>query len=263
VTKRRGWFSALFLLTGITPLMFLSCVSGAIHTWTSAGNDYYVSTTGSDDNDGLTPHTAWATLQHAADNLVLGSTGATVHVAPGTYHSTTYCSVPGLVNGKTMVCMPKSGSPFQPIIFQSEQKWQARLICPSANSFFILVGSYIRVVGFEMSCPGGAFAAGTYGDNGHNQFLGNYLHDFDTGACDPTAIIFGSNGGNGSSSANIGHNVASGNVIHHGGAVTGAASDCSHYHGIYFGGPYDVITMLSQGWSAGEFTATAAAYATK
>jgi hypothetical protein len=208
----------------------------------ATGNHYYISGSGSDRADGLTPQTAWATLQHAADNLVLGSKGTTVHVAPGIYNNTTYCSVPGLVNGTTMVCMHRSGSPSQPIVFQSDQKWQARLTCPRANSFFILVGSYIHVVGFDMSCPGGAFAVGTYGDNGHNQVLGNYLHDFDTSACHSTGVIFGSNGSKGRSSVNTGYDVASGNVIRHGGAEAGAAHHCNQYHGIYLSDPYDVIT---------------------
>ncbi|MBV9268093.1 MAG: right-handed parallel beta-helix repeat-containing protein, partial [Acidobacteriaceae bacterium] len=43
-------------------------------------------------------------------------------------------------------------------------------------------------------------------------------------------------------SANIGHDVASGNVIHHGGVDLSAASHCELYQGIYFGDPYDVIT---------------------
>jgi hypothetical protein len=237
----RRWFGLLALI-GTATVTYLSYVAVAIHTWTPPGNHYYVSQTGSDNNDGLSPETAWATLQHAADNLILGITGTIVHVAPGTYDSATYCSVSGLVNGRTMVCMLKSGAPSQPIIFQSDQKWEAKLTCPLANSFFVLIGSYIQVVGFDMSCPGGTFAAGTYGDNGHNQFLGNYLHDFDTDACDSVGILFGGNGGDGRGSANLGHDVASGNVIHHGGAEAGAPNHCNQYHGIYFGDPYDIIT---------------------
>lgn len=44
--------------------------------------DYHVASGGSDGNDGLTPMTAWATLQHAADTV---GPGDTVYVADGTY----------------------------------------------------------------------------------------------------------------------------------------------------------------------------------
>ncbi len=44
--------------------------------------DYYVAPGGSDAASGLTPVTAWATLQHAADTVVAGDT---VHVADGNY----------------------------------------------------------------------------------------------------------------------------------------------------------------------------------
>ncbi len=44
--------------------------------------DYWVSAGGSDGDDGLSPATAWATLQFAADSVVAGDT---VHVGAGTY----------------------------------------------------------------------------------------------------------------------------------------------------------------------------------
>src|SRR5205085_6051551 len=44
--------------------------------------DRYVSTSGSDAANGMTPGTAWATLQKAADTIVPGDT---VHVADGNY----------------------------------------------------------------------------------------------------------------------------------------------------------------------------------
>jgi len=46
------------------------------------GLDYYVSNTGSDQNDGRSLASAWLTLQHAAESIGFGDT---ILVAPGTY----------------------------------------------------------------------------------------------------------------------------------------------------------------------------------
>ncbi|MCF3638733.1 hypothetical protein LXM94_01945 [Rhizobium sp. TRM95111] len=57
----------------------------------AANRTYYVSTTGSDSNDGLTSGTAWATLQHAWDfvlaNINLAGYNITIDVEDGTYTS--------------------------------------------------------------------------------------------------------------------------------------------------------------------------------
>lgn len=47
-----------------------------------SASTYYVSNTGNNANNGLTPATAWATLQHAADEVIAGDS---VRVANGTY----------------------------------------------------------------------------------------------------------------------------------------------------------------------------------
>jgi hypothetical protein len=48
-------------------------------------NRYVGGTGASDGNDGLTPRTAWATIQHANDMIASSSPGLCVNVAPGTY----------------------------------------------------------------------------------------------------------------------------------------------------------------------------------
>ncbi|WP_316191601.1 MULTISPECIES: hypothetical protein [unclassified Bradyrhizobium] len=53
-----------------------------------AAQDYYVSNSGSDANDGLTAGTAWATLQHAMNFITrfnLNGFNISIHVANGTY----------------------------------------------------------------------------------------------------------------------------------------------------------------------------------
>jgi hypothetical protein len=201
-------------------------------------NSYYVTKSGSDTNDGSEAH-PWFTLQHAANSMVLGARGTVVHVAPGTYNATTYCYVPELLSGTFMVCMQKSGTPTQPIIFQSDQKWQAKLTCGSVhgNGIFALIGSYIQIVGFDMTCPGAGWGGGTYGDNGHNQFIGNYLHDFDTSGCHSLGIL-GSTSPDSLTYTHNGHQLFLGNVIRHAGNPAGV--QCNQEHGIYMNQPYDM-----------------------
>lgn len=197
----------------------------------------YVATTGSDSNPG-TYSAPFRTLQKAA---TVASAGVTVHVAPGTYNGKAYCNISGIVNGTTGVCMNKSGSPSAPITFISDVKWGAKLRCTQKQSFFILAASYIVVSGFDMSCPQGNFAGGTYGNNGHNTFSNNYLHDFSIGACNSGAILFGSDYRQ-QSWTEIGYNAFDRNVVHHGGSPTSAQPTCNQFHGIYAGDPYSRVT---------------------
>jgi len=203
--------------------------------------EYYVSPRGRDTHNG-TRTRPWRTLQHAAESASLGSSGTVIHVAPGDYYDMGYCSVSSLVNTTAMVCMQRSGSPTRPITFESEQKWQAHLRCSKSSAMFVLMASYIRIVGFDMSCPaGGSFAGATYGDNGHNEFVNNYLHDFDVLSCSQLGVLNGTIGAQ-PGSTNIGYHLVSGNIIRHAGAPAGAAFNCNKEHGLYFSDPYDILT---------------------
>jgi hypothetical protein len=202
---------------------------------------YYISPAGSDINPG-SQALPWRTLQHAADSMELGSAGTIIHVAAGTYGDMRYCQVTGLVSGASLACIQRSGTATRPIIFQSEERWKAKLRCSDSTGMFMLVGSYIQVIGFDMSCPySGSFAGATYGNNSHNTFVNNYLQGFDVKSCTSLGVL------NGNVSpqrgwTNIGHHVASGNVIHHAGAAGGAPNNCNQEHGLYFSDPYDVLT---------------------
>jgi hypothetical protein len=70
--------SRLWLIL-ITIVMFLPSLSA------SAQNHYYVSVSGNDSNSGASPSTAWRTINHAISAFSLGSGGAVIHVADGTY----------------------------------------------------------------------------------------------------------------------------------------------------------------------------------
>jgi len=64
-------------------LLFLAVlVGGLLPSLAYAGTTYYVSTTGSDSNTGLSTATPWKTIQHAADTV---TAGATVFVKGGSY----------------------------------------------------------------------------------------------------------------------------------------------------------------------------------
>ena len=65
-------------------------VGTASASLTIKGSEYnqrvrYVSLTGSDDNDGLTPETAYATIRHAVHQFDLATAQSTVYVLPGTH----------------------------------------------------------------------------------------------------------------------------------------------------------------------------------
>lgn len=60
---------------------------------------YFVAVTGSDSNDGLTPATAWATIQHASDfissNLDFGGFQVTINIGAGTFVGVEFRSTAG------------------------------------------------------------------------------------------------------------------------------------------------------------------------
>ncbi|MDD5674300.1 MAG: choice-of-anchor Q domain-containing protein [Chitinivibrionales bacterium] len=191
--------------------------------------DYYVSTTGSDNGTG-SPSAPWKTLQHAAE---LAQPGWTIHVAPGSYNSTIYCSGSDY-NGTAMVCMKTSGTVLAPITFVSDTTWGAKLsLGTNGVGMFFIDASYIRIVGFDMTGPDGIFAAITYGNNGHNEIRNNYLHDFAVATCNFTGVLC---------DGNAGYDIFDGNVIHHAGAIGGNAGNCIGYHGIYMARPNTVAT---------------------
>src|SRR5437588_7813762 len=93
-------------------LLFFLVFSTMVAT-AAVANDYYVSTAGSDSNDGSQAR-PWSTINHAESALNLGANGATVHVAPGTYHADVSLSRSG-TNASTR------------IRFVSDTKWGAKI----------------------------------------------------------------------------------------------------------------------------------------
>src|SRR2546425_7269083 len=87
-------------------------------TGVDAQTNRYVSTTGNDSNDGTTPSTAWATINHANSVVVAGNT---VHVAPGTYTVT------------QTIQTTASGTASARIRYISDTRWGARVASTGYN----------------------------------------------------------------------------------------------------------------------------------
>jgi hypothetical protein len=82
----------------------------------SAGDTYYVATGGNNISSGLAKTNAWATLQHAADQVAAGDT---VIVCAGTY-----------VGAR----IETSGTPSEPICFRAEPGARVTLNTPSPSN---------------------------------------------------------------------------------------------------------------------------------
>jgi parallel beta-helix repeat protein len=128
---------------------------------TSNGTDYYVSTTGSDSNDGSAAQ-PWKTIQHAATMV---TAGYTVHVAPGTYYGP--------------ISTSPSGTSSARIRYISDSLWGARIYypgSPSAQSIWYNSGSYVDIVGFEITGLPPA-RIGVQNDGSNVRIMANKIHD--------------------------------------------------------------------------------------
>jgi len=134
-----------------------------------ATNNYYVSPTGSDSNNGLSPSTAWKTITHASNAITLGSTGTIVHVAPGTYSENVAISnaVPGTSSA--------------PVTYISDTKWAASIQPPSASSPGIYNNAAYSII--ENFDVGGSECTGIQQDNTNQTAIGNNVHNSAQG-CD-------------------------------------------------------------------------------
>jgi hypothetical protein len=143
---------------------------------TSNGKDFYVSTTGSDSNDGSAAH-PWQTIQHAS-NMV--TAGYTVHVAPGTYNVSSCSYSSGICNSITTSASGTTSS--ARIRFISDTKWGAKIV--SGNSTYYawgVDGDYVDIVGFDITSNG---MVGIRLHGSHQRALNNYIHDLGNLVCD-------------------------------------------------------------------------------
>jgi hypothetical protein len=177
---------------------------------TSNGKDFYVSTTGSDSNDGSAAH-PWRTVQHAAN---LAQPGWTVHVAPGTYNE----------NGLNIGA---SGTASQRIRFVSDTRWGAKITVTSSYTVVTIGGFYVDFDGFEVVGASGT-CLGIRADNSFERVLNNHVHNIPT----DVGTLCNGNGGAGIDSTNYtgSDNDIIGNVVHDVGSITARNQSV---HGIY------------------------------
>jgi Protein of unknown function (DUF1565) len=189
-----------------------------------AQNQYYVNaSSGNDSNDGSQAR-PWRTIQHADAALSLGSGGAVVHVAPGSY------SGPITTN--------KSGTASARIVFLSDSKWGAKI----SNTNWVANGSFVEINGFEMTAPGSnGYAIFVHQPASFVKILNNYMHDFTTGDCGSYGVIT-TGQANPTQSVVSTDNVISGNVIRHAGNYKFGVNSCVTLHGVYSTGKRDIIT---------------------
>jgi hypothetical protein len=105
-----------------------------------AQNQYYVSPAGSDSNPG-TQARPWQTIQHAIDSFSLGTNGATIHVAAGTYSELNNCSY-----SNVNVCLTRGGSSSSVrLVLQCDAPWSV----PSNSGCLLRGGSSSQGISIE------------------------------------------------------------------------------------------------------------------
>jgi hypothetical protein len=204
-------------LSLVAALLFL--VPGAA----AQQNNYYVSTTGSDSNDGSQTR-PWQTINHADSALTLGATGTVVHVAPGTYSG--------------YIATSHHGTASQRITYISDAKWGAVIRGSGSGDTWNASGSYTTIQDFEFNLTGtnSCCAIAQYPWNGEHDLwiIGNKLHD---------SAGNGNNVGGAVISLALGsvstHNIVDGNLLYHNNA--GSTPNSSGQHGIYSAAAGDII----------------------
>lgn len=226
--SKAGW---LFLLA---TMVLLGCgVSTGPATNSSGGSnpgsptnptpsveDYYVSTSGSDSNNGSSS-APWRTIQHAA-NVV---TNGIVHVGPGTYAEA--------------VDINNSLKNPSPVTFISDTQYGARVIgTASSNYSFYVEDDNVSIVGFDISATNAYQHQGILDIGSYFYAVGNRVHDIDAiGGQDGqggAGILLGNSQGSGYSCCGY----AFANVVYHIGNFT---IPWASTHGIYIEEPYGII----------------------
>jgi len=178
-----GQAFSLFLILFIT--------SGFSLNASAQVRDYYVSTSGSDSNDGSQAR-PWSTIQHAADSFSLGSSGTVIHVAPGTYTNNSPASCQG---NSPVVCISKGGSSSSVrLTVQCEGQWSV----PSSSGCLLrsnnaitgigIIANNVNVIGFDYGNNGGAtqgvmdgcypkVGSGSCATGNNILIKNNYIHD--------------------------------------------------------------------------------------
>jgi len=175
------------------------------------GLTYYVGPGGNNANDGSRER-PWASLAYAVQRL---KPGDVLRVLPGHYSESVQVTV--------------SGTPSQRITIASDTRWGAKLNAQGALFGIDVRGSYVDVIGFEVT---GASNTGIISWRPNNSIIYNYVHHI-RAQCD-------SNGGSGvNMSPYADDGVIMGNFIHDIGDLS--AGHCTRIHGVYAAAPRVVV----------------------
>ena len=206
---------------------------------TAQVNNYYVSPSGSDSNDGSQAH-PWKTLPHASQAMHLGASGTTIHVTPGNY------------GDGSIFDIQAEGTATQPIVWISDTPLGAKINGDwrSGNKPDLSPGGdYNTIQGFDIMSMNNdeGILIGRHQYNGGGNFskvLNNYVHDTGT---------YGSNNGPCGDDGAIAINsqthdvLVDGNRINRSGTPGGCFHTSGNYygssnHGIYVAGYHNTVT---------------------
>lgn len=216
----------IVLLCLWTCLLMSACASAQRIT-SRQGTDYYVSTTGSNTNNGSIS-APFRTIQHAA---FIVNPGDIVHVLPGTYPEAVEVS--------------RSGTSTARIVFLSDTQWGALVTGDGtiADAFLVHGANYVDVVGFEVTNQTGYQGIELNGSYG--AALGNHVHNVWAHGC---TDWLGGAGINSSNYSATGNQII-GNMVHDIGDFN---HGCASVHGIYLANAHNIvqnnISYRNQGW---------------
>ncbi|HTR27227.1 MAG TPA: choice-of-anchor Q domain-containing protein [Terriglobales bacterium] len=203
-------------------------------TASSLATNYYVSTSGNNSNNGLTPSTAWRNIQYAADHVQAGDT---VNILGGVYNELVNIAVSGSVDAGYITFQNYSG---QAAIIDgahlSVPGGQYGLINIASQSYIVIQGLEIRNYKTKSTkeVPIGIYVTGA----GSNlQFFNNHIHDIQTLAKGCAADAFGVAFYGNQAPASLNNITFSGNELDH------MKTGCSET--LTFNGNVDTFTVTS------------------
>ena len=179
-------------------------------TATTSTAHKYVAVNGNDSSDGSACR-PWATIQKALNSA---AAGMTIHVGPGTYT-------------QNALTFSKSGTSTARIRLVSDEQWGAKIRSSASYTVLKMTGSYIDVVGFDVSGDAGScLGIAIWGS--YSQVIGNHVHHIKA----PTTVC-GSNGGAAIHNASYTskYNDTIGNLVHD---VGSWPTLDARVHGIYY-----------------------------
>jgi hypothetical protein len=199
----------------------------------STGTTYYVATDGNDLDNGLTPDTPFATINHAAQKA---QPGDTVLVADGTYN---------VGNGGSSgdVAIRSNGAAGEQITYKAQNKWKAKLVGSGSGDGSVVVGvsgSYNTVQDFEItgSDANGIDLARSGTTTSYNQAVGNYVHDI-VAPCDSNGGTAINSGDGDDYNPGVGHMSILSNLVVN--VIDPPGCSAPHGAGIFAAIPYTMV----------------------